>query len=1155
MKGVVKLQEGPPAARTEAEPQLELLGGHHQADMYQMQQDQQLEQQRQRQLLSKVQKQPSEKQLQLVRLSPVAEQSAGKTGPVRVDLPNGERHVSFADGSEYYGEWHDGTMHGRGIFFWPNGDAYEGGWKDGLEHGVGTFIAADGSTYYGAWKGGQLDGQGVYKPAAAGNRRAEVVFMREYKGGALLSEQVLRVAEKDVRKKRKEKKKAKKQAKREYQPPKPGERIYKGHGSYQLMRELQLGITFSIAQAGQEAAESGSHVLDSDFHAKLQQYFPRSSETGPFKWKDYSPVPFHRLRQTFGIDNRDYLLSITGGAALRELASPGKSGSVFFLSDDDRFIIKTVRHGEMRLLLDLIPRYYRHVQANPGTLLVHFYGVHRISPPLGHRVRFIVMGNVLPTDRRLHRKYDLKGSTWRRTVGPERRETDAHATLKDQDLDMQLVLSPEVHMRVMRQLERDCALLEELGVMDYSLLLGVHFQRWGNFRWSPPFKPWVDKPALVDAELSKQQQQPGKEDSAREVEAGARRAVAEAAGGHAVSFSAPSMVLPQQQDARLGEVDGRPLELKSRQSREALPGGGSPRLQALATAAEPSNGAAAAKPRPPTPLEQRRPGLAAASAAVASSAASESGPAAANDEAAVREGSLASLAAPSSSSLLESPSKERWLHRTASEGMRSLLSMLHQAAPADGEDGGSGSFSGRGQPSRKLVQAAQSVLHSAQLEGRAARQVAALASAAPNISPSASAASLGGPGSALSSQVLPSPTSRGALAGPSVSSELPGGEGEERLPSPCGTPPRLTQPSRTVSQRRQGSDASLSSSDSEVEQQRAAGTDQAQPADDTNELCRRQHRKQAQRQGQQLGEGASLPAVLPAADVYPTVDCSSGERAGLAEGPEGGQACSATCPGRQDGGKACVHGGCWAGAEQPAFTPNSSFTTPDSPRSCLGLDTRQQQEDEQAGVHAHPRQLPSTVRGRQQQLPHAPGGWVCGIPIAGWFCASSPAVLHEGGPSSLHWEPTGLSAKSAAQLSHPRLSETVSSVPALQPPVSRSTSSVTGAAAAAALERSRGSGLLRALSLQASGGPASCVGQAVPAVAVRRDGGESQPVLLFFGIIDFLQEYTVLKRAEHSWKALVQDGASVSVTDPRAYRKRFLATMRELFVVDPALAR
>ena len=36
-------------------------------------------------------------------------------------------------------------------------------------------------------------------------------------------------------------------------------------------------------------------------------------------------------------------LICTGDQALRELPSPGKSGSVFFLSHDDRFIIKTMR--------------------------------------------------------------------------------------------------------------------------------------------------------------------------------------------------------------------------------------------------------------------------------------------------------------------------------------------------------------------------------------------------------------------------------------------------------------------------------------------------------------------------------------------------------------------------------------------------------------------------------------------------------------------------------------------------------------------------------------------------------------------------------------------------------------------------------------------
>jgi hypothetical protein len=36
-----------------------------------------------------------------------------------------------------------------------------------------------------------------------------------------------------------------------------------------------------------------------------------------------------------------------GDMALRELSSPGKSGSVFFLSQDGRFIVKTMRKAEM----------------------------------------------------------------------------------------------------------------------------------------------------------------------------------------------------------------------------------------------------------------------------------------------------------------------------------------------------------------------------------------------------------------------------------------------------------------------------------------------------------------------------------------------------------------------------------------------------------------------------------------------------------------------------------------------------------------------------------------------------------------------------------------------------------------------------------------
>lgn len=51
----------------------------------------------------------------------------------------------------------------------------------------------------------------------------------------------------------------------------------------------------------------------------------------------------------FKIDAADYMMSICGNDALRELSSPGKSGSIFFLSQDDRFMIKTLRKSEVKV--------------------------------------------------------------------------------------------------------------------------------------------------------------------------------------------------------------------------------------------------------------------------------------------------------------------------------------------------------------------------------------------------------------------------------------------------------------------------------------------------------------------------------------------------------------------------------------------------------------------------------------------------------------------------------------------------------------------------------------------------------------------------------------------------------------------------------------
>lgn len=43
---------------------------------------------------------------------------------------------------------------------------------------------------------------------------------------------------------------------------------------------------------------------------------------------------------------------------LRELSNPGASGSIFYLTEDDEFIIKTVQHKEGEFLQKLLPGYY-----------------------------------------------------------------------------------------------------------------------------------------------------------------------------------------------------------------------------------------------------------------------------------------------------------------------------------------------------------------------------------------------------------------------------------------------------------------------------------------------------------------------------------------------------------------------------------------------------------------------------------------------------------------------------------------------------------------------------------------------------------------------------------------------------------------------------
>ncbi|KAJ6870373.1 phosphatidylinositol 4-phosphate 5-kinase 4 [Populus alba x Populus x berolinensis] len=263
-----------------------------------------------------------------------------------------------------------------------------------------------------------------------------------------------------------------------------GETISKGHKNYELMLNLQLGIRHSV---GRPAPSASLDLKASAFDPKEKvwtRFPPEGSKYTPphqsteFKWKDYCPLVFRTLRKLFKVDPADYMLSICGNDALRELSSPGKSGSFFYLTNDDRYMIKTMKKSEAKVLIRMLPAYYNHVRSYENTLVTKFYGLHcvKLNGTAQKKVRFIIMGNLFCSEYTIHRRFDLKGSSLGRTTDKPESEIEATTILKDLDLNFIFRLQKAWFQEFCRQVDRDCELLEQERIMDYSLLVGLHFR-------------------------------------------------------------------------------------------------------------------------------------------------------------------------------------------------------------------------------------------------------------------------------------------------------------------------------------------------------------------------------------------------------------------------------------------------------------------------------------------------------------------------------------------------------------------------------------------------------------------------------------------------------------------------------------------------------
>jgi hypothetical protein len=214
---------------------------------------------------------------------------------------------------------------------------------------------------------------------------------------------------------------------------------------------------------------------------------------------------FQSIRKKFGYSCKCLLSSLD--KPLSYFDSEGKSEALFFVTEDKKFLFKTLRGAEPANLKAFLQDYLLHISKEPNTFLpriLGFYTFERLSrcsdaiitagtasvtlksvdmiiPP---KFTIIMMANVFGHSLDINLKFDFKGSQLgRETLScNEKLSFPVHATLKELDFQ-RLILNGSINRldistsrktQLLAQLSKDIELLKSYGFIDYSLLVGIH---------------------------------------------------------------------------------------------------------------------------------------------------------------------------------------------------------------------------------------------------------------------------------------------------------------------------------------------------------------------------------------------------------------------------------------------------------------------------------------------------------------------------------------------------------------------------------------------------------------------------------------------------------------------------------------------------------
>ena len=232
------------------------------------------------------------------------------------------------------------------------------------------------------------------------------------------------------------------------------------------VRDILCGLSITMSRTFND------DLLVPEDYSYSYQFKVRRVPQQLLKFKDFAPKVFQQIRQHWGVDNAELLLSF-GYDNLDAIRGEGKSGAFFIFTRDKRFILKTATGPERDFLWEMLPYYFLYIRKNPNTLLPRFYGVYSMKHEgIGGMVRFVVMNNWFSTPSPLNEVYDLKGSTLGRSSGEDVKQG---SILKDLDIKRKIYLDEDIKKLYLDQLYMDSQFLAQHNVMDYSLLVGIHY--------------------------------------------------------------------------------------------------------------------------------------------------------------------------------------------------------------------------------------------------------------------------------------------------------------------------------------------------------------------------------------------------------------------------------------------------------------------------------------------------------------------------------------------------------------------------------------------------------------------------------------------------------------------------------------------------------